>query len=638
MSRQAASIVIEKHVRNVTLVLTLTIVLTCSVFGSTASAAVTGISDEHINKWSEADWRAFNATKVTQVRLNVAWDVAENTSSTLYKETFEWIKTAEEKNLKVLISFDHNSAKPPSSGIYATAVAKFREHFKNVTEYTAWNEPNHVVKSAPGVNPAGGESWLAAQYWYDLNSICHIAFYGPTCTVAAGDFSDEESAQSLKTYIEGYKKELTALGVTPIVWAVHVYKEIKTTKLANGEFTGFTTEQLESFLKTANPSEVWLTEAGGMVCVPDQGFSEGSGYTTAEEHQNAEARNYVWLSSADSRFKRAYYYELSPPVGLSVECNASAKKTTWDSALMANDVLRPAYGTVFPSALEAPDAGYFVDASTSNTVSYWSWSSTYGWQQSHLFGHSAAAGSSPAALTVNGTPNVFFVDADRENRITDWTWTPANGWQQTFLETDPVAAGSSPSAVMVNGTAEVYFADAAASRSIAVIAGSGSSWQQSHFYGDSVATNSSPSAISNSGTAEVYFADGSRSNTIAVWVWGGSLQESFFNGDAVAAGSSPDATVKGGEPQIYFASAPKSNTLAVWRWGSTLQQTFFYGDGIAAGSTPSEMVTPGGVTQIYFVDAATSNTMSLWEWGTSLEQIRLYGASVMSSSSPSAIA
>jgi hypothetical protein len=663
-------------------------VLTCSAFGSTAGAVVTGISDEHIDKWSEAAWRAFNATKVNQVRLNVAWDVvlhSGTTEKTKYEETVKWVKEAQAHSLKILISFDHNSEKPPSSGVYAEAVAKFREdpNFKNITEYTAWNEPNHVVKNEPGVNPAGGEYWLAADYWYDLNSICHIAFYGPTCTVAAGDFSDEEDAAKLKTYIEGYKKELTSLGVNPGLWAFHVYKEISTKKVGS-EFTGFTTEQVEALLKVANPSEVWLTEAGGVVCIPETGYNGGNvSQAIAEEYQNAEARNYVWLSSADSRFKRAYYYELAAPSGGSVECNESAKKTGWDFFLMSKDVLRPAYGTVFPGALEGPDAAYFADASASNTISYWSWSTTNGWQQAHLFGDSVAAGTSPANVTLNGTPYVFFVDANREDRISDWSWTPANGWQQGFLETDPVAAGSSPSAVLVNGTIEVYFADAAASNSIAVVLGSGSSWQQSHFFGDPVAANSSPSAICNNGTAEVYFADASKSDTITVWVWGSTLQQSFFYGDPVAAnsspsavsyggtaevyfadasksdtitvwvwgstlqqsffygdslpaGSSPDAIVKGGELQIYFVDASKSNTLALWKWASTLQETFFYGDGLAAGSTPSSVVATNGATRIYFVDATANNTMSLWEWGTSLQQIRLYGAPVMSSSSPSA--
>jgi hypothetical protein len=333
-----------------------------------------------------------------------------------------------------------------------------------------------------------------------------------------------------------------------------------------------------------------------------------------------------------------------------------------------------------PGRVEEPQV-FFADGSRSDTVSSWSWNTVTGYHPIYLGADAVAAGTSPAMLTINGTPNVLFVDANREDRLTDWTWTKAAGWQENPLETDPVAAGSSPSAVMVNGAAEVYFADAAASKTISVIIGSGASWQQSRFYGDPVAANSSPSAISNNGTAEVYFADAAKSNTVAVWVWGGTLQQSFFYGDAVTtnsspsavsyngtpevyfadaaksntmavwvwggtlqqsffygdalvAGSSPDATVKGGELQIYFADAAKSNTLAAWRWGSTLQETFFNGDGLAAGSTPSEIVTGSGVTQIYFADAATGSTVSLWEWGTSLKQIRLYGAPVMSLSSP----
>ena len=312
-------------------------------------------------------------------------------------------------------------------------------------------------------------------------------------------------------------------------------------------------------------------------------------------------------------------------------------ETLYHYRLVASNAAGTSYGedhTFYSSPLGV----FFADADKNNTMTWWHWNSTSGWQQTFLYGDAVAAGSQPAVTVREGTPHVFFVDASKGNTITDWTFDSSTGWQQIPFYGDPVAAGASPSATTEGGVTNVFFTDAAKGNTITDWEWTQSSLQQIPFYGDPVAAGTSPSATVEGGTTNVFFSDASNANTITDWEWTqSSLQQVPFYGDAVAAGTSPSATVEGGTTNVFFSDASNANTITDWEWTqSSLQQIPFYGDPVAAGTSPSATVE-GGTTNVFFSDASNANTITDWEWTqSSLQQIPFYGDPVAAGTSPSA--
>jgi hypothetical protein len=68
---------------------------------------------------------------------------------------------------------------------------------------------------------------------------------------------------------------------------------------------------------------------------------------------------------------------------------------------------------------------YFVDAANNNMIGQWYYSSG-AWAHTFLSGDTALAGTSPAALLWNGTPQVYFVDATQNNLLGEWYYS--SGW------------------------------------------------------------------------------------------------------------------------------------------------------------------------------------------------------------------
>ncbi len=285
---------------------------------------------------------------------------------------------------------------------------------------------------------------------------------------------------------------------------------------------------------------------------------------------------------------------------------------------------------------------FYVDGSNNNTIVDWAWNPTTGWQQTFFYGDSVAKGTSPSAVVVNGVPHVFFVDASNNNSITDWTWSAAAGWHEYFLYGHPAAAGSSPSAMVNNGNPQVFFVDASSGLNTisSWLWNPSSGWQSTYHFGHKVTKGSSPSAMMVNGIPEVFFSDESDNNTVTAWVWNSSTgwQQAFLYGHPLTVGSSPSAAMVNGIPEVFFSDASDSNTMTAWVWNPSTgwQQAFLYGHPIAIGSSPN-VVMEGTTPHVYFVDSSASNTLVDWAWNstTGWQQTFLFGHHVMANSSPS---
>jgi hypothetical protein len=298
-----------------------------SVGASSAQALqVTGFSDQNVASWDPVANSVFNATGVHQVRFNIPWNASLDAG-----QVAEWttkIGAAQAKGAQVLVSFDRAGA-PPLPLDYRYAIDTFRRQFPTVTEFTAWNEPNHNANSSDQ-NPYR-DATTAAKYWNQLDDACGL---GTRCTVAAGDFSD---FNSLTTYVDTYR---AALHRTPDVWAVHAYRAINPTSTGAAPDPG----KLGSWVsRYTDGKPVWITEVGAYYCTTANGTP-----AAAAAVQNAAAANLNALMAASgfSSVGRVYYYFLAVASGGGARC----PNIEDDPGLIGSgDAIRPALFTLFPN-------------------------------------------------------------------------------------------------------------------------------------------------------------------------------------------------------------------------------------------------------------------------------------------------
>lgn len=316
--------------------------VTALTASASPAATLTGISDQQLGTWSTATRAKFSETGLTQARYITAWDVAlhkenkdcgpANINCLRLHEFQDWYNDARNAQMKMLVSFEEtpscNGCAHPSSATYRAAVHAFRVDFPEVTEFTAWNEPNRV---RPGSPP---QAIGAAHYWNELNAECKIPVAGKTCMVAAGDLID---SGTYRQYTDEYKASLNA---TPTVWAIHPYRSVDK----------FTFEAILDWVKNYTQNRtVWYSEFGSFYCTPSNiapGGLEGAIPAQALEYQDTHAAVLKeLLRVSPERVHRAYYYFFAKNDDHEEVCPG------FDTALIgANSVARPAFRTLFPQA------------------------------------------------------------------------------------------------------------------------------------------------------------------------------------------------------------------------------------------------------------------------------------------------
>jgi putative glycosyl hydrolase len=299
-------------------------------------AQITGIADENLSAWDPFATSVFEAIDVPQVRHIVPWDVALDPAGTAALQ--RWIATARAHGKRVLISFGGVKGAPfPAPLDYRYAIDRFRAAFPDVTEFTAWNEPNHALGGAP-LSPV-----LAAEYWNQLDAACRVpSATAQTCTVAAGDFSDFDS---LRSYVSAYRATLHR---TPDEWAVHAYHAI------NPDSAGSTAaglSKLADWVATATDGRpVWITEVGAYYCTAGAPIAADA---AAVQNTAALDLNAVMAVPALSRVTRVYYYFFAPPAGTGARCPRGAIDPAVEEddpgLIGAGDAARPALLTLFPA-------------------------------------------------------------------------------------------------------------------------------------------------------------------------------------------------------------------------------------------------------------------------------------------------
>jgi hypothetical protein len=233
----------------------------------------------------------------------------------------------------------------------------FRSEFPNVTEFTAWNEPNDYAQPTsrryttswgsgglPGGTPSGGDygdgAYMAGAYWRVLSEECVAAAQRPGCTVIAGDFTDgkEFSAKNdypagtiyadSENYLQHYIDGMGAGASQAPFWAWHSYLDGSSAeKDANQTRKVRNLIRLRSFMSSIPSSaKVFITETGGRAS--DHRLKDRGKKQDFLTHLSRAAQDEEWLLREipllSSRITRVYHYQWNPD-------------PTWDSALKESD-------------------------------------------------------------------------------------------------------------------------------------------------------------------------------------------------------------------------------------------------------------------------------------------------------------
>ena len=246
----------------------------------------------------------FWALHPTTVRLIVAWNAALlHGAKSVYAD--QWYADAETYHLQPLISFGAlYTHYPPSLKKYRQAIQAAVKRWP-LANFEAWNESDNPSQ------PTFHQPILAAEYGKAMVEACQNKCLAVPITITI--VQSNYTVQWLRAFLKAY-------GTAPSIWAIHTY----------GDVNRRNNRELDWFMKTYKPKDVWVTETGAW-----EHFN--SAYPSSVPRQT-KATPYV-LDPAilfPNIVQRVYYYEWQAP--------STREKTHWDTALInAWGHARPAY-------------------------------------------------------------------------------------------------------------------------------------------------------------------------------------------------------------------------------------------------------------------------------------------------------
>lgn len=298
--------------RVVGMLLGIVLALGCAAAAPVVAVAVTiGIGSGDRSMFSDP---RFLALHVTTARTVVPWDIATRRADRGQLQSFRaWLRAAAAARVDPLVSFGADQTNPAANVVptvtqYRYAVKRFLRRFPEISNYTAWNEPDFSWRRLAR-DPA-----LAANYFNALDLLCL------RCTVLAGDVylpttgqrSINHAAGLLGPWLRAY---IRGVHHRPDGWALHDYRDARDHNAA----------QLRTLLSmTSGP--VWLDETGGVL-------RRGSWPHQSAKAAAGDERFLVSLAKRYHRVKRIYHYQWH-----------GVSSAGWDSGLIApSGRPRPAY-------------------------------------------------------------------------------------------------------------------------------------------------------------------------------------------------------------------------------------------------------------------------------------------------------
>jgi hypothetical protein len=281
----------------------------CTLAGATVSQArVVGIADQQA--------ASFTDTRLTQLpvrhaRLSVAWDALDY--GWQRRELDAWMRATSAAKMSVVVTFGRSRTRPfslPAPTDYHRRARAFMRRYRQVREYSPWNEPN-LAKRPQNYNPR-----RIAAYYRSLRTLC------PTCTVLGADIVDNSR---LGHWMRAYLR-VFAPGRAPRVWGLHNYVDVNSTSRWG----------TKTMLRVA-PGIVWFTETGAIIRRAKPTKTEPGDrrllIRTGPGRAVAATKRVFELARSNPRITRVYIYHWR-----------ASRRTSWDSALVsAKGTLRPSF-------------------------------------------------------------------------------------------------------------------------------------------------------------------------------------------------------------------------------------------------------------------------------------------------------
>ena len=286
-----------------------------------SQALVVGLADQHAASFQD---ERLTALPVHHARLSVPWDVLRY--GWQRREVDHWMRATTDAKMTVLVTFGRSRVQPfslPPAAQYRTQVRAFMRRYRQVREYSPWNEPNQAIA------PRNYDPQRIATYYRTLRTLC------PNCKVLGADVVDNSS---LDRWMTLYLAEF-APGMAPKLWGLHNYVDVNSVSRW-GTIV---------MLRRA-PGEIWFTETGAIVNRRKPRASARSDrrttIRTGESRSAAATQRVFTLAAMSSKVTRVYIYHWRAGPG-----------SSWDSGLISADgEPRPSFDVFASEALAAaPD-------------------------------------------------------------------------------------------------------------------------------------------------------------------------------------------------------------------------------------------------------------------------------------------
>jgi len=284
------------------------VVLGALAAASPAQGLVVAIADQKPATFSDT---RLTGLPVRHARLSVAWDALGYPWQR--REIDAWMRATTAAKMDVVVTFGRSRTQPfslPALADYRAQTRRFMRRYRQVREYSPWNEPNLAI------HPQNSDPRRIAAYYRALRLQC------PRCRVLGADVVDNSS---LGRWMRAYLR-VFAPGREPRLWGLHNYVDVNSTSRWG----------TRTMMRLA-PGEIWFTETGAIVYRakptktdrPDRRLM----IRTGPKRAVAATKRVFELARMSPRISRVYIYHWR-----------ATALSSWDSALVTpHGTLRPSF-------------------------------------------------------------------------------------------------------------------------------------------------------------------------------------------------------------------------------------------------------------------------------------------------------
>jgi hypothetical protein len=289
-------------------IVTVLVALAALAAAAPAQAIVVGIADQQAASFSDT---RLTSLPVYHARLSVPWDALDY--GWQRRGLDAWMRATADAKMAVVVTFGRSRTRQfrlPPVDEYRLQARRFMRRYKQVREFSPWNEPNLAV------HPQNYNPRRIASYYRALRSLC------PACKVLGADVVDNSR---LEDWMRAYLK-VFAHGSAPKLWGLHNYVDVNSTSSWG----------TRTMLRLA-PGLIWFTETGAIISrAKPTKTADGDRrllIRTGPRRAVAATKRVFELARSSPRISRVYIYHWRADRG-----------TSWDSALVtARGTLRPSY-------------------------------------------------------------------------------------------------------------------------------------------------------------------------------------------------------------------------------------------------------------------------------------------------------